>query len=254
MEWMLWIVVWMCGASVGSFINVVVYRLPRQWQHPEERMSLWQPASHCPKCKQALRWRDLLPVISWLLLRGRCRDCHAAISARYPVVEFFSASVSLILVLSFPADGLFVLTLLLFWALLTLSLIDIDHYLLPDVITLPLLWFGLLLKAVGWLSGSLNDAVFGAIIGYSALWVISHLYQCFSSKLALGMGDAKLVAALGAWLGWALLPSVLLLACGGAICALFFAKTCWQRDLSQPLAFGPWIALAGISLFINTII
>ena len=224
MEWMLWIVVWMCGASVGSFINVVVYRLPRQWQHPEERMSLWQPASHCPKCKQALRWRDLLPVISWLLLRGRCRDCHAAISARYPVVEFFSASVSLILVLSFPADGLFVLTLLLFWALLTLSLIDIGHYLLPDVITLPLLWFGLLLKAVGWLSGSLNDAVFGAITGYSAR------------------------------MGWALLPDVLVLACGGAICALFFAKICWQRDLSQPLAFGPWIALAGISLFINTII
>ncbi|WP_313377694.1 A24 family peptidase, partial [Pantoea sp. CTOTU50773] len=138
--------------------------------------------------------------------------------------------------------------------LLTLSLIDIDHYLLPDVITLPLLWFGLLLKAVGWLPGSLNDAVFGVVSGYSALWLISHLYQSVSGKLALGMGDAKLVAALGAWLGWALLPYVLLLACSGAICALFFASIGWQRDLSQPLAFGPWIALAGISLFINTII
>jgi prepilin signal peptidase PulO-like enzyme (type II secretory pathway) len=170
------------------------------------------------------------------------------------VVEFFSASVSLILVFFFPVDGHFAITLLLFWALLTLSLIDIDHYLLPDVITLPLLWFGLLLKAVGWLPGSLNDAVFGVVSGYSALWLISHLYQCVSGKLALGMGDAKLVAALGAWLGWALLPYVLILACVGAICALFFAKICWQRDLSQPLAFGPWIALAGISLFINTII
>lgn len=254
MEWMLWIVMWVLGSSVGSFINVVVYRLPRKWQQPEARISLWRPVSHCPKCKQALRWRDLLPVISWLLLRGKCRDCYSAISARYPVVEFFSASVSLILVFFFPVDGHFAITLLLFWALLTLSLIDIDHYLLPDVITLPLLWFGLLLKAVGWLPGSLNDAVFGVVSGYSALWLISHLYQCVSGKLALGMGDAKLVAALGAWLGWALLPYVLILACVGAICALFFAKICWQRDLSQPLAFGPWIALAGISLFINTII
>ena len=254
MEWTLWLVMWVLGSSVGSFINVVVYRLPRQWLHSKAQISLWRPASHCPKCKQALRWQDLLPVISWLLLRGRCRDCHSPISARYPLVEFFSALVSLTLIFFFPSDGLFVVTLLLFWALLTLSMIDIDHYLLPDVITLPLLWFGLLLKAAGWLPGSLHDAVFGAASGYSTLWLISHFYQCVSGKRALGMGDAKLVAALGAWLGWALLPYVLLLACAGAICALFFAKICWQRDLSQPLAFGPWIALAGISLFINTII
>lgn len=254
MEWMLWIMMWVLGASVGSFINVVVYRLPRKWQHPEERISLWRPASHCPRCKQALRWRDLLPVISWLLLRGRCRDCFSAISLRYPLIELLSAFFTLSLVCFISVNGYFVITLLLFWVLLTLSLIDFDHLLLPDMITLPLLWIGLILKAGEWIPGLLNDAVIGAVIGYSTLWLISHLYQCVSGKLALGMGDAKLVAVLGAWLGWSYLPYVLLLACGGAICALFFAKICWQRDLSQPLAFGPWIALAGISLFINTII
>nr|WP_244563381.1 A24 family peptidase [Pantoea rodasii] len=207
-----------------------------------------------PHLQKNLRWPDLLPVIGWLLLQGKCRYCQAAISARYPLVEFFSAFVALTLLFRQPVDGIFAASLLLFWMLLALSLIDIDHFLLPDVITLPLLWLGLVLKAGEGIPGSLHDAIFGAVIGYSALWLISHIYQSITGINGLGMGDAKLLAALGAWLGWPLLPYVLLIACGGAILALFIGKIAWQRDLDHPLAFGPWMALAGISLFINTII
>ncbi|MBK0091328.1 A24 family peptidase [Erwinia sp. S59] len=254
MEWILWLLATVIALSIGSFINVVIHRMPLQILQPGNGVDLWQPASHCPVCKKCLRWRDNIPVVSWLLLRGRCHFCRCAISLRYPLTETACATISLFFVALLPVDKSLLALLVLFWLLLTVAIIDYEHYLLPDVITLPLLWLGLLLKAVEWIPGSLRDAVFGAVIGYSALWLIRYIYQNFSGRLALGLGDAKLVAALGAWLGWALLPYVLLLACSGAICALFIAKMGWQRDLNQPLAFGPWIALAGISLFINTII
>lgn len=254
MEWVLWLIAVVVALSVGSFINVVVYRLPAQIINPEHSISVWRPRSHCVACKQVLGWRDILPVVSWLLLRGRCRFCQCAISARYPGVEIASALFCLTMIVLLPVDRPLAATLMLFWLLLTLSLIDIDHLLLPDVITQPLLWLGLLLKAVEWIPGSLSDGVFGAILGYGALWCMATTYQWIKGIPALGMGDTKLVAALGAWLGWTLIPLMLLLACSGAILAIFIGKMCVHRDLHQPLAFGPWIALAAISLFINTII
>ncbi|WP_371419610.1 A24 family peptidase [Pantoea sp. SO10] len=142
----------------------------------------------------------------------------------------------------------------MFWALTVLAFIDLEHLLLPDVITLPLLWIALLFKAMGWLPGSLQEAVWGSIAGYCLLWALSILYQWIRGIEGLGMGDAKLLAAIGAWLGWSLLPWVLLLASGGAILCVLISRVSGQRELNHVIAFGPWIALAAISLFIHSII
>ena len=254
MEWILWLLATVIALSIGSFINVVIHRVPLQILQPGNGVGLWQPASHCPTCKNCLRWRDNIPVLSWLLLRGQCHFCHGAISIRYPLIEATCAAISLLLVALLPVERSLLAALLLFWLLLTVAIIDYEHFLLPDVITLPLLWWGLWFKAIEWIPGSLSDAVFGAISGYGSLWILLHSYQWIKGITALGMGDVKLVAGMGAWLGWELLPLMLFFACSSAMLAIFFAKICWQRDLNQPLAFGPWIALAGISLFINTII
>lgn len=254
MEGIGWLLAAVVTLSIGSFINVVVHRLPVQILHSDRAINLWRPPSHCPSCKNTLRWRDNIPVISWLLLRGQCRVCHCAISARYPLVEIGCAVISLGLIGLLPIDRELIATLLLFWLLMTLSLIDYDHFLLPDVITLPLLWLGLIFTTVEWIPGPLNEAVWGVVLGYGSLWLIANIYQRVRSISALGMGDVKLVAALGAWLGWTPLPLMLFFACSGAILTMLIGKICGQRDLNHPLAFGPWIALAGISLFIHRII
>lgn len=242
------------GLMMGSFINVVIYRLPIQLLHPQSSLNLFSPSSHCPRCKERVLWRDNIPVLSWLLLRGKCRYCQCAISVRYPQVEIISALFTLLLMWLIPVNLHLLGALILFWALTALTFIDLDHFLLPDAITLPLLWTGLFFKAMEWLPGSLHEAVFGAIAGYSLLWSLSFLYQWIKGIEALGMGDAKLLAAMGAWLGWPLIPSVLLLASGGAILCVLISKIGWQRDINQAIAFGPWIALAAISLFIHSII
>jgi leader peptidase (prepilin peptidase)/N-methyltransferase len=254
MEWILWLLATVIAFSIGSFINVVIDRLPLQILQPGSSVSVWRPASHCPVCKNRLRWRDNIPVLSWLFLRGRCHFCQCSISLRYPLIETTCATFSLLLVALLPVETSLLAILLLFWLLLTLAIIDYEHFLLPDVITQPLLWLGLGLKAMEWIPGSLPDAIFGALSGYGSLWIIAHIYQWIRGVSALGMGDAKLVAALGAWLGWELLPLILFFACSGAILGVLAAKIGWRRELNQPVAFGPWIALAGISLFINTII
>lgn len=254
MEIAYWLIGTLLALCVGSFLNVVTYRLPQQVLNPQSGITLLLPRSHCPHCQTTLRAVDMLPLLSWLLLRGRCRYCHHPVSARYPLTELLTALLSLALAWLLPADSRLPAALLLAWILLALTIMDIEHLLLPDALTLSLLWLGLLLKALHWLPGTLNDAVFGAIAGYSALWLMGELYQRIKKRPGLGGGDAKLLAALGAWLGWALLPFVLLLACAGAILFVLLARFGWQRELYQVLPFGPWLALAGISLFIHTII
>jgi general secretion pathway protein O/leader peptidase (prepilin peptidase)/N-methyltransferase len=242
------------GLAIGSFLNVVIYRLPLQLLHPETALSVLHPSSHCPQCKTALRWRDNIPVISWLLLRGKCRYCRCGISWRYPQVEIITAVFALLLMWRMPLNMHLLAALILFWSLLVLALIDLEHFLLPDVVTLPLLWIGLLFKTLGWLPGSLSDSILGAVAGYVSLWILATLYQQVRGKAALGMGDAKLLAAMGAWLGWPQLPNVLLLASGGAILCILISRIGWQREINNAIAFGPWIALAAISLFIHSII
>ncbi|MBD9644488.1 MULTISPECIES: prepilin peptidase [unclassified Pantoea] len=254
MEYVYGLISGLLGLAVGSFLNVVISRLPLQIVHPNTPLNVCCPPSHCHQCTTALRWRDNIPLISWLLLRGKCRYCHCKISGRYPQVEIITALLTLLLIWLMPVNMQLLGALILFWALTVLAFIDLEHLLLPDVITLPLLWIALLFKAMGWLPGSLQEAVWGSIAGYCLLWALSILYQWIRGIEGLGMGDAKLLAAIGAWLGWSLLPWVLLLASGGAILCVLISRVSGQRELNYVIAFGPWIALAAISLFIHSII
>lgn len=240
--------------AAGSFLTVVVYRLPRQIAGASTLTSLLTPSSRCPDCGNALQWRDKLPVVSWVLLHGRCRDCGSVISWRYPFTELTALASYILLVLLLPTGGLLISALFLSWMLLALSLIDIDYLLLPDAITLPLLWLGLLLHVAAVIPGSLSDAVLGAVAGYSALNAIGWLYQQCRKRPGIGQGDAKLLAALGAWLGWPSLPVVLFLACSSALIFVTLVRICHFYRLSPALPFGPWLSLAAISLFIHSII
>lgn len=248
------------GAIIGSFLNVVIYRMPvmleRRWQREAQqqlgvtitesppRFDLMLPHSSCPHCQTPLAIRDNIPLVSWLWLNGKARCCAKSISCRYPLIELTTALLFAGAGALLPV-GLALLGVLLFMAiLLTLAVIDLKTLLLPDVLTLPLLWLGLLFNVSGSFV-SLEQAIMGAAIGYLSLWGLFWLFKYATGKEALGYGDFKLLAALGAWMGWQTLPNLVLIA---ALCGLVF--TLLQRGLSrqnvdQPLAFGPWLALAG---------
>ncbi len=251
------------GLLVGSFLNVVILRLPRmlerQWRihcaelqqalsgeaaSPGERFNLVTPASHCPHCGHRLRAWENIPVLSYLLLRGRCSACGAAISLRYPLVEIATALLSMVVIWHFGLTAAGAAALLLTWALIALSVIDYDHQLLPDDITLPLLWLGLILNSFG-LFTDLQSAVIGAVAGYLSLWSVYQLFKWLTGKEGMGYGDFKLLAMLGAWLGWQyLLPIVLLSSIVGAVTgiALILLR---GRDRNVPIPFGPYLAVAG---------
>ncbi|QUG77126.1 prepilin peptidase [Erwinia sp. E602] len=240
------------GACAGSLMNMVVWRLPRivlQQEGPE--FSLWLPPSHCPRCRSPLAWYDNLPLLSWLWLRGRGRCCGQQIGLRYLLTEMACVLLSLLMAWIFPADGQLAAALLLSWFLLALSLIDRDHQLLPDALTLPLLWLGIVCQLAGWLPDiTLEQSVTGAMAGYLSLWLLATGYRLLRGKEALGMGDAKLLAALGAWLGWQPLPLLLLLASASGIVWLAAGRVLTGRSLAAPFPFGPSLASAGGLLFI----
>jgi len=249
------------GLVVGSFLNVVIYRLPvmmeRNWireckEHsgeaadPEEQQpfNLLTPASRCPQCDHRVTAAENIPVISYLFLKGRCSDCGTAISMRYPAVELTTAILSVITALHF-GYSLQTLTALGFtWALIPLFLIDFDHQILPDSITLPLLWSGLLLSLLNLFVDS-HTSIIGAVAGYLSLWTIFHVFKLLTGKEGMGYGDFKLLGALGAWVGWQSLPVVILFSSVvGAVIGitLILFK---GRDHSQPMPFGPFLAAAG---------
>ncbi|MFZ4215570.1 prepilin peptidase, partial [Pantoea endophytica] len=207
-ESLIWLMYALLLLSVGSFINVVIYRLPLRIQDPDVNISLALPRSHCPDCKSKLRIRDNIPVFSWMLLRGRCFNCRNLISFRYPLIELITLLTGILLALLIPFSPALFCTLILFWMLLALTAIDLEHKLLPDALTLALLWAGLLFQSSGILPSTLKDAVWGAAGGFFVFWLVAEAYLCFRGCEALGMGDAKLLAALGAWLGWQQLPAV----------------------------------------------
>ena len=262
--------VFLLGLVIGSFLNVVIYRLPimleRDWrsqaadllapatsiaQAAPERLTLSTPGSACPSCKAPIRAWQNIPVVSWLLLRGRCASCKTKISIRYPLVELATGLLSASVAWHFGFGAPAACGLLVTWALIALTGIDIDHQLLPDGITLPLLWAGLLAAViVGPIAGSpipvsAHDAIIGAVSGYASLWLVFHAFRLITGKEGMGYGDFKLFAALGAWLGWKLLPLVILVsAATGALLGISMIVL-RGRDRSAPMPFGPYLAAAG---------
>ncbi len=242
------------GLVVGSFLNVVIHRLPlmleRAWQRdcgaeiPAARFDLAWPRSHCPACGHRLRAAENVPLLSWLAQRGRCRACGAAIPGRYPLVELGGALVAAAALWRFGLGPRAGATMLLGWALLALAVIDLRTQLLPDAITQPWLWLGLLFALAG-VTVPLADAVIGAMAGYLTLWSVYQAFRLATGREGMGYGDFKLLAMLGAWQGWQMLPAIVLLSSlVGAVVgvALIAAR---RHERAQPLPFGPFLAAAG---------
>lgn len=252
--------VFVLGLLVGSFLNVVIHRLPKmmeaEWQAqcaelrgetvPEiPRYNLWTPRSACPHCGHAITALENIPVLSWLWLRGRCSGCGAPISVRYPLVELLTAALSAAVAWKWGASVETAGALLLVWTLVALAFIDLDTTLLPDSLTLPLVWLGLLFNLGGHFA-SLPDAVIGAIAGYLVLWSVYWLFKLVTGKEGMGFGDFKLLAALGAWLGWQLLPITILLSSvvGAAVGIAMILLI--KHDRRVPIPFGPYLAGGGV--------
>lgn len=273
--WLLTTVTAIFSLLVGSFLNVAIYRLPimlqRGWRNDcreflaldapsatgqggnsdsaettgtEKAFNLWGPASHCPHCQHQITALENIPIVSYLVLRGRCSNCKAAISARYPLIELLTAVLSVAVIAHFGATVQGGAALLLTWLLITLSFIDIDHQLLPDNLTLPWLWVGMLLSLFAVFSTPV-DSIIGALAGYLSLWAVYQLFKLATGKEGMGYGDFKLLALFGAWLGWQVLPVIILLSSvvgailGGGIMLVR------GQDRSIPIPFGPYLAIAG---------
>jgi leader peptidase (prepilin peptidase)/N-methyltransferase len=252
------------GLCIGSFLNVVIHRLPkmmeREWQEqcaelrneeppalPAEHgiYNLLRPRSHCPKCNHAITALENIPVVSWAFLRGRCSECKTRISARYPLVELLtglaSAGAALHFGFGFAALG----AMFFLWCMIALTFIDFDTQLLPDSITLPLLWAGLLLNLGGGFV-DLKSSVIGAAAGYLSLWSVYWMFKLATGKEGMGYGDFKLLAAIGAWLGWAMLPLVILLSSMvGAVVGISLIVLA-RHGRNVPIPFGPYLAAGGV--------
>jgi len=254
--------VFIFGLLVGSFLNVVIVRLPvmleRAWgmearqildlppeASDQRRFNLVVPRSACPSCDHLIRWYENIPVISWLILRGRCSHCGAAISRRYPVVELATALMGMVTAASVEPGWYLVFVLFASWSLLAMAVIDFDTTLLPDQLTYPFLWAGLLAAWLGLGPVHLADAVLGAMAGYLVLWGLYWAFKLLTGKEGMGYGDFKLLAGLGAWVGWQHLPVVLLLSsvAGSVLAIALMQLGVVRRD--QGIPFGPWLALAG---------
>lgn len=237
---------------VGSFLNVVIVRIPQrlQWQWHDKAKGLPKPpgiagaTSRCPHCRQSIRWRDNLPLISFLVLKGRCHWCGGEISRRYLLVEALCAALTLIVVWVLGFEWLTLAAVAFTWSLIALAVIDLEHFLLPDCITLPLLTAGLIVSAMGGFT-DLISALVGAVAGYGILWAVFQAFRIATEKEGMGYGDFKLLAALGAWMGWQMLPLIILLSAGtGAIIGITMLVL-KKQERSQPVPFGPYLAGGG---------
>ncbi|WP_438862816.1 prepilin peptidase [Neptunicella sp.] len=258
-------VLFVLGLLVGSFLNVVIHRLPimleqgwqrefQQYFNPEESLppsqqdeetyNIVTPRSRCPKCHTEITALQNIPIISWLLLRGKCKQCQNPISIRYPIVELITGLVSIAVGWHFGFTAACGLALIFSWCMIALTAIDIDKMLLPDQICLPLLWLGLLASINGVFINS-TDALIGAAIGYMSLWSLYWAFKLLTGKEGMGYGDFKLLATIGAFVGWQQLPIVIILSSFvGAIIGIIHLKL-QGKDQSQPIPFGPYLAIAG---------
>ncbi|WP_201576325.1 A24 family peptidase [Psychrobacter sp. H8-1] len=260
------------GLCVGSFLNVVIHRIPlmmvaswrqecsqfmsQQADMPLEHTSvltqvvsgdapitLSTPASRCPHCAHKIRWYENIPLISWLVLRGRCSDCQAPISIRYPIVEFVTALLSALVIYQFGVTAAGVSALVLVWTLIALTGIDFDTQLLPDRLTFPLAGLGLAVNSQSWFV-SPTESIWGLLLGFLSLWVVVKIFYLITKKHGMGQGDFKLLAVMGAWLGPMMLPLIILLSSLlGSIVGIILMR---KQGESKPFAFGPYIAIAGI--------
>jgi leader peptidase (prepilin peptidase) / N-methyltransferase len=266
-----WFAVTLFGLLVGSFLNVVIHRVPKmmenQWAaeatevmqslgklpvdesaqvgSATEKYNLVTPASTCPHCGHKIRSWENIPVVSWLLLGGKCSSCKAPISFRYPFVELLTGALAGLAAWKFGASWQLAGALAFTFALVALTWIDLDTQLLPDSITLPLLWLGLLLNVRGTFV-PLQEAVIGATLGYLVLWSIYWLFKLVTGKEGMGYGDFKLLAAIGAWFGWTVLPMVILLSSVVGLVAAVGLMLFKGHQRSQPIPFGPYLAAAGL--------
>jgi leader peptidase (prepilin peptidase)/N-methyltransferase len=256
----LYLTVTLVGLCIGSLLNVVIHRLPRMmeagWRDecaalegrdpgPRATYNLFTPRSACPSCGTQIKAIHNIPVVSWLALRGKCANCSARISARYPLVELIGGLVAALMAWRFGYSAALPFGLVYAWAMIALTFIDFDTQLLPDDITLPLLWLGLIANLGGTFT-DLRSAVLGAIAGYLVLWTVYWAFRLIAKKEGMGFGDFKLLAAIGAWSGWQVLPVVILVSAG--LGALIGSLVLWLarsgRDTRIP--FGPYLALGGI--------
>lgn len=268
-------VVTLFSLLIGSFLNVVIYRLPKMMEQgwykecrefladelpkvnektkeskadketaPQKEITLSKPDSTCPNCGHLIRFYENIPVISWLLLKGKCSQCKNKISVRYPIIELATAFLSTVIAVHYGVTTTTLFIILLTYALICLTVIDFDHMLLPDQITLPFLWLGLLVNINGAIV-PLQDAVIGAVAGYMSLYCVFWLFKLLTGKEGMGYGDFKLVALFGAWIGWQLLPLLILMASavGAVIGISLMVFKNHQRE--QAIPFGPYLAVAG---------
>lgn len=267
--WLYYSVIFVLGLLVGSFLNVVIYRLPlilkRQWRsdciqylqemkdpalvagaqaEPTETFNLTVPRSRCPHCQHLIRAWENIPLLSYLFLRGKCHSCKHPISFRYPIIELLSAILVTIIAWKFGVTEQAGLAMLLTWALIALTFIDLDHQYLPDNITLPFLWIGLLTALYG-IFTDISSSVWGAAAGYAVLWSIYIIFKKLTGKEGMGFGDFKLLAMLGAWLGWQMLPAIILMSSlVGAIIGISLIVL-RRHQRGTPIPFGPYLAAAG---------
>ena len=260
------------GLCVGSFLNVVIHRMPlmmmSSWRQecsqfmgqqvdlPSEHttplmdivahdvpITLSSPSSRCPHCAHKIKWYENIPLVSWLALRGRCSSCKAAIGVRYPIVEVATALLSILVIYHFGVTALGLSALVLVWTLIALTGIDFDTQLLPDRLTFPLAGLGLAVNSQSWFV-SPTESIWGLLIGFLSLWIVVKLFYLLTKKHGMGQGDFKLLAVLGAWLGPMMLPLIILLSSLlGSIVGIILMR---RQGESRPFAFGPYIAIAGI--------
>ncbi len=257
------ILIGILGLLVGSFLNVVIHRLPimleiefraecdsfiensADSQSNKSTYNLILPRSACPHCQHQITALENIPVISWLVLRGKCSNCKAPISSRYPIIELCTAIISAGLAWHFGLSTELFGALILAWFLISLIMIDADTYLLPDSMTLPLIWLGLLFNSFQTFT-SLHSAVYGAIAGYLSLWSVYWLFKLVTGKEGMGYGDFKLLAALGAWFGWSMIPMIILLSSfAGAVIGIIMVIG-KNRGWNKPMTFGPYLGVAGL--------
>jgi leader peptidase (prepilin peptidase)/N-methyltransferase len=256
------IVLALLGLCIGSFLNVVIHRLPLMMEHgwrvesaellgvtiaAAEPVTLSAPRSRCPACGHPIRWYENIPLVSYLVLRGKCSACKTPISLRYPAIELLTALLFAACGWHFGAQPAALLWCGLAATLVALAFIDLDTQLLPDDLTLPLMWAGIVASALGWTSVPLAASVGGAVAGYLSLWFVFHAYRLIRGKEGMGAGDFKLLAALGAWMGWQLIPSIILLSSAVGAFVGIGLIVLRRHDKDVPIPFGPYLAGGGLA-------